>query len=86
MAELTKLVRSERIDACVQALEQVEAVQSMGLADAMPKAKAKWLNSVDTALASDQVSFATLPVNELLDADGLLSRLREKGYDIQAPE
>lgn len=84
--ELTRLVRNERLDSCLQALAQVPALQAMGMQDAAGRAKAKWLASVDAALAANAVSFGTLPMSELIAAEGLLAKLRGKGYQVLAPE
>lgn len=83
--ELTRLVRSEHPDTCLQTLAQVPALQAAGMQDATLRAKAQWVASVDAALAANAVSFATLPVSELIAADGLLARLRGKGYQVLAP-
>jgi hypothetical protein len=85
VAELTRLVRSEHPDNCNQTLAQVPALQAAGMQDAAVRAKAQWIAAVDAALATNAVSFATLPVSELIAADGLLARLRGKGYQVLAP-
>ena len=58
----------------------------MGLLDGFPRAKQKWLQAADAALAANDTTFATLPMTELVESDGLLSRLGAKGYVIEAPE
>ena len=84
--ELTRLAARGSMASCVDVMARTEAARSLGLADAHLRSEAKWLQAVDAALAANQTSFATLPVNELLEADGLLSRLRAKGYRVVAPE
>ncbi len=86
IAELTQLVGSNHLNACKVALAKVQAVQEMGLTTAEARAKAQWLASVDSALEKNNVSFAALPMSELLEADGLLAKLRGKGYAVVAPE
>lgn len=86
VAELTRLVLRDHRDPCLEAIQGTEAAHAMGLRDAPSLAKKKWLNSASAALAANDVSFATLPMNELLDADGLLANLRAKGYEILVPE
>ena len=61
-------------------------MQATGLMDADVKTEAKWLAAADAALATNQSSFAALPVSELFEGDGLLARLRAKGYDVVVPE
>jgi uncharacterized protein YbaP (TraB family) len=45
-----------------------------------------WLAAADAALRKNVSSFAVLPINELLDPEGLLAKLRAKGYVIVEPE
>jgi len=84
--ELLRLVRRDRNDSCLDVFRQVEAVRETGMLDAYPRAQQKWLQAVDAALAANDTSFATLPMRELVASDGLLTRLRAKGYLIEAPE
>ncbi len=44
-----------------------------------------WLESVDRALVNNESTFAVLPLRELLNDEGLLARLREKGYVVEEP-
>jgi hypothetical protein len=45
----------------------------------------KWLAGAEDALTNHLTSFAVLDIVELLNEDGLLSRLAEKGYSVRAP-
>lgn len=71
---------------CYEAIAKTDAARSVGMDDGMERSEARWLDSVDAALAANHTSFATLPVAELLAADGLLARLRARGYVVVAPE
>ena len=84
--ELTRLVEHDRVDECLKAIEHVEAMKSMDLDVARARSRDKWLASADSALATEAVSFATLPINEMFDTDGLLARLRGQGYEVEVPE
>ena len=44
-----------------------------------------WLSTADAALGKNASSFAVLPITLLLKEDGLLDRLRAKGYAVQDP-
>lgn len=85
MAELGRLVRRDRIPTCLEAFAKVEALRTLGILDANERAEAKWLLAVDAALAANHTSFAALPMSEMLEADGLLARLRAKGYEVSTP-
>ncbi len=47
---------------------------------------ALWLENADRALSNNDSTFAILPLRDLLRPDGLLSRLRERGYDVLEPD
>jgi hypothetical protein len=85
VAELSRLVRADD-NSCLEAFTQVEAVREMGMQDAVPRAEQKWLAAVDAALAANATTFSMLPMPALLEDDGLLARLRAKGYAITPPE
>jgi hypothetical protein len=55
------------------------------LGDAIDDAENKWLESAEGALAANETTFGTLDVRDLLSSDGLLARLHDRGYDVQAP-
>ncbi len=42
----------------------------------------RWLAAAETALARNTTTFAVLYVNDILDEDGLISRLAAKGYEV----
>jgi hypothetical protein len=84
--ELLRLVRRERNESCLDVFRQVEAIRELGAVDAYARAQDKWLLAVDAALAANDTSFSTLPMRELVADDGLLARLRAKGYLVETPE
>lgn len=47
---------------------------------------ALWLENVDRALRDNESTFAVLPLGELLRADGPLSWLRQRGYEVLEPD
>lgn len=85
MAELTRLFRRGDVTPCFEAVAKTDAARSLGIADASARAQALWLQAAEAALAANHTSFATLPVGELLQGNGLLARLQAKGYAVQAP-
>lgn len=84
--ELTRLARRRRNDSCLEAFMKVEAVREMGMVDALPRARQKWLLAVEAALDTNHTTFSMLPMSELLESDGLLSTLQAKGYRVEAPQ
>lgn len=47
---------------------------------------ALWLENVDRALSDNDSTFAVLPLGALLRADGTLSWLRQRGYEVLEPD
>lgn len=45
----------------------------------------QWLAAVDTALRTHDTTFALVPANKVFAADGWLTALRARGYDVQEP-
>ena len=45
-----------------------------------------WLSTAEAALEKNASSFAVLPITVLLKEDGMLDRLRGKGYEIKEPK
>ncbi|MDQ3618312.1 MAG: TraB/GumN family protein [Pseudomonadota bacterium] len=86
IAEITRLFNYASLVPCWEALAQTEAARSMGMGEGMARSQAQWLEAAEAALAANSTSFATLPMADLLDADGLLARLKERGYEVVVPE
>jgi len=59
--------------------------ESEMLVDGNARIAQAWLDAVDAALAKNASTFAVLEINELLNPNGYLSKLRERGYDIREP-
>jgi hypothetical protein len=55
------------------------------LAETLDDADDRWLESAERALAAHRTTFGTLDLRDLMTPNGLLARLRERGYDVQAP-
>ena len=86
LPELTRLVTRDRLPTCLEAFAKVEAMKDSGILEATAQSRAKWMKAMDAALASNATSFATLPMIEIVTSDGLLSKLRAKGYLIVEPQ
>lgn len=70
---------------CMEAMLQTEVARKRGLSNLWQQGEQKWLQTIDAALDRNQVTFATLPVSMLLKPDGVLSKLRAKGYEVEEP-
>ena len=71
--------------ACLSAFSGAEFARKRGVTDVPAKVEGQWLSAAETALENNRVSFATLPIAELLKPDGYLSKLQAKGYEVEAP-
>ena len=86
IAELTRLFRRGSAMPCYEAVAKTEVARTLGIGNAGARSETLWLQSVESALTTNHTSFATLPVAQLLEPDGLLARLQAKGYVVEAPE
>ena len=75
----------ERED-CESAVLNSEMAQEQGLQDIKKLLKSEWLTAAETALATNESTFAMLPMAELYKPDGYLAALQAKGYAIERPE
>ncbi|HEU0307328.1 MAG TPA: TraB/GumN family protein, partial [Lysobacter sp.] len=82
---LRALPLGDQYQACQGALMQAAVAQKNGLGNADTEAGAAWISAAEAAIANNDVSFAVLPMSELLKADGYLSALQAKGYLVEAP-
>jgi hypothetical protein len=64
---------------------EMSMVQGAGLDKLPAQLKAEWIKAAEAALSKNKQTFAALPMNELVDSNGYLAALREKGYSVEAP-
>jgi hypothetical protein len=55
------------------------------LADLAQRADARWLEAAEKALRRNRTTVAILPIFMLLQPDGLMARLRERGFEVIEP-
>lgn len=77
---------SAQYEACASALTESAVAQRLGLGDVLVRTRMHWLAHAERALDRNRVTFALLPLAELVKADGALAKLRGKGYAVAAPE
>ena len=81
----------ERLPAPDQVAKCVEAFTSgPGMQDKLNAGRNlyydEWLAAADRALTNNPVTFATLPMTELLGANGRLAKLQARGYAVAPPQ
>ena len=73
-------------ESCSSAFTEAGIGKRLGFGDANEKVRGKWLAAVDAALEKNAITFAVLDMKEMTRADGLLARLKAKGYTVLAPD
>jgi hypothetical protein len=71
--------------ACIGAIMGAGVVQERGYGDMPERMKAAWLAEAERALRDNPSTVAVLWLSEILDADGYVAALRDKGYAIEEP-
>ncbi len=88
MGDVEALRRSPYEDAgaaCMQAVTQSAFVRNRGLGDLKAGIRQHWLSIAEAAVQRNEETFAMLPVDRLLEADGYLAQLRARGYEVESP-
>ena len=83
---LQSMPYTDQMQACADAMLKASVAEERGLGDLRERLATVWLDAVETALDTNRSTFAMLPLRHLLSEDGLLARLRARGYSIEAPE
>jgi uncharacterized protein YbaP (TraB family) len=84
MAALRALPRAELEPQCMELGEGTRIEQLSKQEEAL--FASDWSGIVDWMLLTHKTSFTTLAVHRLLEEDGVLARLREKGYTVEEPQ
>lgn len=80
VAGLRALPYPDQLEACVAELSAAPSVAAL-----VAEASQVWLSTAQAALEQHRVSFATLPIYELLDPHGPLARFRADGDRVEGP-
>lgn len=83
---LQSMPYTDQMQACADAVLKASVVEERGLGDLRERLAATWMAAAEKALADNRSTFAVLPLRHLLNDDGLLARLRARGYAIESPE
>jgi len=86
IATLRRLPDSRYRDACTAALSEAGFARQLGISDVPARVEAGWLAAARRALEANRSSFALLPMEEVMDADGYLARLGAAGYRVEPPD
>lgn len=86
IATLRALPTVDAAQACQDAFLNASVLKGRGFEDLERRAENLWLAEAERTLGDTAVSFATLPIGELLDADGYLAKLGARGYTVETRE
>lgn len=82
---LRTLPYRNQFTACSTAFAEADIVRTLGYDDLDKRMERTWIAAAEAALAKNTSTFATLPISQLLQPEGYLTKLRAKGYEIEAP-
>ncbi|GLQ89515.1 TraB/GumN family protein [Dyella flagellata] len=83
---LRGFAQNDRYQSCLVAVLNADFAEQMGLHDLPERMEQAWLQAAQIALAGNAQTFAVLPMEQVLSADGYLVHLQALGYTVQAPE
>jgi hypothetical protein len=75
----------DELNACDELFTGTSSPEHEALVGMITRVSQNWLAAAERSLAENASTFAILPINELLAEDGLLSKLKAKGYDVREP-
>lgn len=82
---LRELPYGNQFSACSAAFGSAALARKHGVADMAGQIERRWMQAAESALVRNRSTFASLPIAELLKADGYLEKLRARGYAVEAP-
>jgi hypothetical protein len=71
--------------ACIGAIMGAKVVQERGYGDLPERVKGAWLAAAERALRDNESTIALLWLSAILDVDGYVAALRDKGYSVEDP-
>lgn len=72
--------------ACIGAIMGAGIVQERGYGDMLERVKGAWLAEAERALRENRSTVAVLWLSQVLDADGYVAALRDRGYTVEDPQ
>jgi hypothetical protein len=85
VARLRELAPVDNASACIAAVINAQVMQDRGYTDWPARRAAAWLTAAEEALARNVATVSALSIDEILKPDGLVARLRAKGYVVEDP-
>jgi uncharacterized protein YbaP (TraB family) len=70
---------------CADAVLNASVSRERGLDDLRQRLSTAWVDAAETAIASNQTTFAVLPMSQILKSDGYIAQLQARGYEVEEP-
>jgi TraB family protein len=86
VAKLRTLPDSDQRQACLDAVTSTKIAQERGITDLPQRVENTWVDAASASLAKNRITFARLPITDLLAKDGYLAKLKAKGFTVEAPD
>jgi uncharacterized protein YbaP (TraB family) len=83
---LRRLPDTDQREACIEAVANSDLAKERGISDLPDRVENAWLDAASASLAKNAVTFARLPIMDLLAPDGYVTKLRARGYKVEAPD
>lgn len=82
---LRQLAPVARASACIGVVLESSFMRERGYSDLLERARTRWIEAAEAALARNASTVAVISVEEILKPDGHFERLRQRGYRIEEP-
>ena len=82
---LRSLPSQNQFTACSEVFTGTALARRQGMNDMRSQLENEWMAAAEKSLGQNASTFAVLPVNQLLQPEGVLARLLAKGYTVEAP-
>lgn len=82
---LRNLRHQDLADVCERAMLGGQFASRYGMDRLEAESRAKWIAQAESSLSKHRVSFATLPMREMLMPGGLVATLAARGHAVEAP-
>lgn len=86
IAKLRTLPDSDQRQACLDAITGTKIAKERGITDLPARVESTWVEAASASLAKNRITFARLPINELLAPNGYVAKLKAKGFTVEAPD
>jgi hypothetical protein len=85
VATLRQLTHVDNASACIAVVMNAQVMQDRGYTDWPERRMAAWLAAVEAAVARNRSTVTVLSINQILEPDGFVARLRARGYVVEDP-